>query len=142
MGQWFVSIAEFSKQQSLMVGSIIFLSYLFVLVKRFSLLSMIFTVFFFVTLLSPFLAPQYLLWILPFWLIEKPKLVLYLIYNLLALGSLFLLFTEWQDPQFFVYLGNILGLNDRAVSINSFTIASLSAWAILFLVIVGKIRKI
>lgn len=131
LGQWFIGIAEFSKQQSLMVGAVILLSYLFVLVKRFSLLSMIYTVFFILTLLSPFLAPQYLLWILPFWLIEKPGLTLYLIYNLLAIASLFLLFTEWQDPQFFVYSGNILGINDRVLSINSFTLFSLGAWLVL-----------
>ncbi|MBI3980646.1 hypothetical protein HY345_01480 [Candidatus Microgenomates bacterium] len=137
-GQIITDVVEFSKQQGLIVASILALSYLFVLIKRMSLFGMIFTLFFVVTLVSPFLAPQYLLWLLPFWLIEKAKPTLFIIYNLLSFSSLFLLFAEWQDPQFFVYLGNILGINDRILSINSFTLFSLSAWMILFFVIKAK----
>lgn len=143
LGQWFIGMAEFSKQQGLIVASILALSYVLVLIRRMSLFGMIFTLFFVVTLLSPFLAPQYLLWLLPFWLIEKVKPTLFIIYNLLSLSSLFLLFAEWQDPQFFVYLGNILGLNDRALSINSFTLFSLGAWAILFIIhLPGALRSL
>lgn len=124
------AIINFSKQQGLWIMLLSLLSYLIVFLGSFNLLSAIFMIFLTMTVFSPFLAPQYLLWVVPFWLILRIDLKSLILYNFFVIASYFILFQEWTDPGIWVFLGNLLALNDRVLFINLYSLPVLFCFGI------------
>lgn len=127
----FLATSEFLKHQEISIVVIMFTVVIVAFWKKLDILNSVTAVFLAMTVFSPFLAPQYLYWIVPFWLIKRKGLFLFPFYNVFVFLFYISLFTEWQDPSFYNYWAFVFGIIDpRSLALNSFTFFSLIAYMI------------
>ena len=126
-------LRDISKNQSLVIGSVVIFSYLTIFIGKFKLLEAIFFQFLTVLAFSAYVAPQYLLWVVPFWIILRSNLKIYLLYNLFVICLYLILFSDWDIPDLFLFLGNKMGVNDRVLLVNVYTVPVLLAWLLILI---------
>lgn len=132
---WFQEIIAVSKNQTLSVALVLLVSYFVIFFKKWSLIKSILFVFLTEYAISSFLAPQYLVWILPFFILEFSKsgkfLYSYATYSLLTFLATSTIYLFWQDQTFFQNLGNLLKITDVAgFSFNLYALQMFFPWLI------------
>ncbi|MCL5675824.1 MAG: hypothetical protein M1120_01720 [Patescibacteria group bacterium] len=132
---WFFEIIAISKNQTLSVITILLLSYIVIFFKRWSLTKSILFLFLTEYAISSYLAPQYLIWILPFFILEYCKngkyLYSFIAYSILTFLAASTIYLFWSDETLFQYLGNLLKTTDIAgLGFNLYALQMIFPWII------------
>lgn len=113
---FFAQIIAVSKIQSLSIFSVVLISYLVILFNKWSLTKSVLFIFLIEYAVSSYLAPQYLVWILPFFILEYLKKGLFFYsftaYSLLTFFGASTIYLFWQDQTLFQILATCLKISD------------------------------
>ncbi len=125
-----------SKKQTLSILLVAVVSYVLIFWHRLSLLRGILLIFISEMAISSFLANQYLVWFLPFFIVNmlasrKKMVYQLLIFSLLAFLGNAAIYKYWDDPNFYLPLANWAGALDlNRFFVNLYSLIMLPAWLI------------